>query len=143
MAKKTGLGKGLEALFGEDLISKTIENKEENNKDKDLIIKVKLTEIEPNKNQPRKKFDEESIEELANSIKEYGLIQPIVVAKKDKYYEIIAGERRWRASKKAGLKEVPVIIREDNERRNKEIALIENIQREDLKSCRYIRKSKK
>ena len=132
MAKKTGLGKGLEALFGEDLISKTIENKEENNKDKDLIIKVKLTEIEPNKNQPRKKFDEESIEELANSIKEYGLIQPIVVAKKDKYYEIIAGERRWRASKKAGLKEVPVIIREDNERRNKEIALIENIQREDL-----------
>ena len=101
-------------------------------KDGEKIAKIKLTEIEPNRNQPRKKFDEESLEELANSIKEYGLIQPIVVAKKEDYYEIVAGERRWRASKKAGLKEVPVIIREDDERRNKEIALIENIQREDL-----------
>ena len=131
MAKKTGLGKGLDALFGGDLINEEIEEKEEI-KDGEKITKMKLTEIEPNRNQPRKKFDEESLEELANSIKEYGLIQPIVVAKKEDYYEIVAGERRWRASKKAGLKEVPVIIREDDERRNKEIALIENIQREDL-----------
>lgn len=131
MAKKTGLGKGLDALFGGDLINEEIEENEEI-KDGEKITKIKLTEIEPNRNQPRKKFDEESLEELANSIKEYGLIQPIVVAKKEDYYEIVAGERRWRASKKAGLKEVPVIIREDDERRNKEIALIENIQREDL-----------
>lgn len=131
MAKKTGLGKGLDALFGGDLINEEIEEKEEI-KDGEKITKIKLTEIEPNRNQPRKKFDEESLEELANSIKEYGLIQPIVVAKKEDYYEIVAGERRWRASKKAGMKEVPVIIREDDERRNKEIALIENIQREDL-----------
>ena len=131
MAKKTGLGKGLDALFGGDLINEEIEENEDI-KDGEKITKIKLTEIEPNRNQPRKKFDEESLEELANSIKEYGLIQPIVVAKKEDYYEIVAGERRWRASKKAGLKEVPVIIREDDERRNKEIALIENIQREDL-----------
>ena len=131
MAKKTGLGKGLDALFGGDLINEEIEEKEEI-KDGEKITKIKLTEIEPNRNQPRKKFDEESLEELANSIKEYGLIQPIVVANKEDYYEIVAGERRWRASKKAGMKEVPVIIREDDERRNKEIALIENIQREDL-----------
>lgn len=131
MSKKTGLGKGLDALFGGDLINEEIEENEEI-KDGEKITKIKLTEIEPNRNQPRKKFDEESLEELANSIKEYGLIQPIVVAKKEDYYEIVAGERRWRASKKAGLKEVPVIIREDDERRNKEIALIENIQREDL-----------
>ena len=76
--------------------------------------------------------DEEAIDELANSIKEYGLIQPIIVTKKGKYYEIVAGERRWRASKRAGLTEIPAIIREDDERRNKEISLIENIQREDL-----------
>ena len=131
MAKKTGLGKGLDALFGGDLINEEIEENEDI-KDGEKITKIKLTEIEPNRNQPRKKFDEESLKELANSIKEYGLIQPIVVAKKEDYYEIVAGERRWRASKKAGLKEVPVIIREDDERRNKEIALIENIQREDL-----------
>ena len=110
MAKKTGLGKGLDALFGGDLINEEIEESEEI-KDGEKITKIKLTEIEPNRNQPRKKFDEESLEELANSIKEYGLIQPIVVAKKEDYYEIVAGERRWRASKKAGLKEVPVIIR--------------------------------
>ena len=127
MAKKTGLGKGLDALFSipmdeEDTV---VENK-------DGIIKLGINEIEPNINQARKIFDEESIEDLANSIKEYGVIQPIIVAKKDKYYEIIAGERRWRASKKAGLKEIPVIIRNDDAKRNQEISLIENIQREDL-----------
>ena len=131
MAKKTGLGKGLDALFGGDLINEEIEENEEI-KDGEKITKIKLTEIEPNRNQPRKKFDEESLEELANSIKEYGLIQPIVVAKKEDYYEIVAGERRWRASKKAGLTEIPAIVRDYDEQRNNEIALIENIQREDL-----------
>ena len=93
---------------------------------------LKINEIEPNRDQPRKNFKQEALEELAESIKEYGLIQPIVVTKKDGYYSIIAGERRWRASKLAGLQEIPAIIREDDERKNKEIALIENIQREDL-----------
>ena len=124
--RKTGLGRGLDALFSSPII-----NEDEN--DKEEIVKIiKINEIEPNKKQARKFFDEEALEELSNSIKEYGLIQPIVVTKKDKYYEIIAGERRWRASKKAGLTEIPVIIKEDDEKRNKEISLIENIQREDL-----------
>ncbi len=126
MAKKTGLGKGLDALFmGTPDIQEEIQDGEK-------ILNLKINDVEPNRNQPRKKFDEEAIEELANSIKNYGLIQPIVVAKKDNYYEIIAGERRWRASKKAGLKEIQAIVREDDERKNKEVALIENIQREDL-----------
>ena len=131
MAKKTGLGKGLDALFGGDLINEEIEENEDI-KDGEKITKIKLTEIEPNRNQPRKKFDEESLEELANSIKEYGLIQPIVVTKKEDYYQIIAGERRWRASKLAGMEEIPAIIREDDDKKNTETALIENIQREDL-----------
>ena len=129
MAKMTGLGKGLDALFASTIEE---EKKEEEIQSGEKIHKLKLIEIEPNRNQPRKKFDEESLEELANSIKEYGLLQPIIVSKKDNYYEIVAGERRWRACKKAGLTEIPVIIRDDDERRNKEIALIENIQREDL-----------
>ena len=93
---------------------------------------LKVTEVEPNREQPRKVFDQESLEELAGSIKEYGLIQPIVVTKKEGYYSIVAGERRWRASKIAGLTEIPAIIREDNEQINSEISLIENMQREDL-----------
>ena len=125
MPKNTGLGKGLDALFGNNLVEDQKENKE-------TIEKVKIIEVEPNKNQPRRKFDEESLEELAESIKKYGVIQPIIVTKKDNYYEIIAGERRWRACKKAGIKEISVIVRENDEKRNKEIALIENIQREDL-----------
>ncbi|MFR6022422.1 MAG: ParB/RepB/Spo0J family partition protein [Clostridia bacterium] len=129
MAKKTGLGKGLDALFASTVEE---ERKEEEIQAGEKIHKLKLIEIEPNRNQPRKKFDEEAIEELANSIKEYGLLQPIIVTKKDDYYEIVAGERRWRACKKAGLTEIPAIIRDDDERRNKEIALIENMQREDL-----------
>lgn len=129
MAKKTGLGKGLEALFSVPVQEETqsypqgVDNG---------IVKLNINEVEPNINQARKIFDEESIEELATSIKEYGVIQPIIVTKKPKYYEIIAGERRWRASKKAGLDEIPVIIREDDDKRNQEISLIENIQREDL-----------
>ena len=125
MAKMTGLGKGLDALFSSTPIT-------EEEPAGEVVKKIKLIDIEPNKEQARKIFDEESIDELANSIKEYGVIQPIIVTKKEKYYEIVAGERRWRASKRAGLTEIPAIIREDDERRNKEISLIENIQREDL-----------
>lgn len=128
MAKKTGLGKGLDALFKDTIKEDIVDEIKEG----EAIVKLDINEVEPNKEQPRKRFDEEAIEELSESIKRYGLIQPIVVTKKDGYYEIIAGERRWRACKKAGLKEVSVIIREDDERKNKEIALIENIQREDL-----------
>lgn len=127
MIKKTGLGKGLDALFvGNDT------KEEVDIKNKELIHKLKIIEVEPNKNQPRRYFDEEAIEELAESIKRYGVIQPIIVTKQDNYYEIVAGERRWRASKKAGLTEIPAIIRENDERKNKEISLIENVQREDL-----------
>ena len=126
MAKKTGLGKGLNALFSEPV------DESEEIKDGEVVKELNIIEVEPNRDQPRKRFDEEALDELAESIKRYGLIQPIVVAKKDNYYQIIAGERRWRASKKAGLTTIPAIIREDDEKKNKEIALIENIQREDL-----------
>lgn len=125
MAKMSGLGKGLDALFGPA-------PEEEQIQENDILKNLKVTEVEPNRDQPRKNFDQEALEELAESIKEYGLIQPIVVTKKDGYYGIIAGERRWRASKIAGLTEIPAIIREDNERINSEISLIENMQREDL-----------
>ena len=129
MAKKTGLGKGLDALFSENI--KEVE-KEEQLKEGEVVENLKIIEVEPNRNQPRKKFDEEALSELAESIKRYGLIQPIVVTKKEDYYEIIAGERRWRASKKAGLTTIPAIVREDDKKKNQEIALIENIQRENL-----------
>lgn len=132
MAKKTGLGKGLGALFNDNDIIDDDDNKVEIKDGEEVVHKIKIIEIEPNKNQPRRNFNNESIEELAESIKRYGVIQPIIVTKKDNYYEIVAGERRWRASKKAGLEEIPCIVREDAERKNKEIALIENIQREDL-----------
>ena len=122
--KKTGLGKGLDALFSTPVIEESEENA--------IVKKLKINEIEPNKEQARKVFDEEAIEDLAASIKEYGVIQPIIVSKKNNFYEIIAGERRWRASKKAGLTEIPAIIRDDDEQTNKEISLIENIQRENL-----------
>ena len=128
MNKKTGLGKGLDALFSPSIM----EEKQVVEEGIEQVTYLKVNEIEPNKEQARKIFDEEAIEELSNSIKEYGVIQPIVVAKKENYYEIIAGERRWRASKKAGLEKIPVIIKDDNIQRNKEISLIENIQREDL-----------
>lgn len=123
MAKMTGLGKGLDALFG--LVEEEIQ-------ENDVLKNLNINEVEPNRLQPRKNFNQEALEELAESIKKYGVIQPIVVTKQDDYYEIIAGERRWRASKLAGLTEIPVIIRENDQRKNKEIALIENIQREDL-----------
>ena len=132
MAKMTGLGKGLDALFGGVPIEPSVEQKEEVLENNENLKSLKITEVEPNRDQPRKTFNQESLEELAESIKTYGVIQPIVVSKKEGYYSIVAGERRWRAAKIAGLEEIPAIIREDEEQINKEIALIENIQREDL-----------
>ena len=131
MPKMTGLGKGLDALFGSSPIEMQNEEKEEIENNENLKS-LKITEVEPNREQPRKNFNQESLEELAESIKTYGVIQPIVVSKRDGYYGIVAGERRWRAAKIAGLEEIPAIIRDDDEQTNKEIALIENIQREDL-----------
>lgn len=128
--KKTGLGKGLDALFADNLLSNTEENNEESI---EKIHKIKVIEIEPNREQPRRIFDEEALDELASSIKTYGVLQPILVNKRDDYYEIVAGERRWRAAKKAGLTEMPCIIKDDiTDKTNKEIALIENLQRVDL-----------
>ena len=131
MPKMTGLGKGLDALFGSSPMEIQNEDKEEVESNKNLKT-LKITEVEPNREQPRKNFNQESLEELSESIKTYGIIQPIVVSKEDGYYAIIAGERRWRAAKLAGLEEVPAIIRESDEQTNREISLIENIQREDL-----------
>lgn len=128
MAKKTGLGKGLDALFKDTIIEEEKDEIQEGEK----IFKVNINEVEPNREQPRKNFNEESLEELAESIKRYGLIQPIIVTKKDDYYEIIAGERRWRAAKLAGIKEIPVIVKDYTEQEVVEISLIENIQRENL-----------
>lgn len=141
-AKKSGLGRGLDALFPEkstqvkqqnsktekDALSAALEKNAKN----DGVLMVKLSKIEPNREQPRKKFDEDSLLELSESIKQYGVLQPLLVSDKKGYYEIIAGERRWRAAKIAGIKEIPVIIREFNNQETVEISLIENIQREDL-----------
>lgn len=133
--KMTGLGKGLDALFGASplVVEETkVEESESKEVDGQNLKTLKITEVEPNRDQPRKVFNQEALEELAESIKTYGIIQPIVVSRKDGYYAIVAGERRWRAAKIAELEEIPAIIRDDDEQTNKEIALIENIQREDL-----------
>lgn len=131
--KKKGLGKGLDALFSsseintqEISISNTKESIEKG------ISYININDIKPNKDQPRKNFDEEKISELADSIKENGLIQPVILRKSGKGYEIVAGERRWRACRKAGLKEIPCIIKELTDEQNMLIAIIENMQREDL-----------
>ena len=136
---KRGLGKGLSNLIPVNEGPEKTETKVvEKIVEKKVIVKepaetmVRINQIEPNRNQPRTNFDEDALQELADSIIQYGVIQPIVVNKKDDYYEIIAGERRWRASKIAGLKEVPVIIKEFSAQEVMEVALIENIQREDL-----------
>lgn len=141
MAAKRGLGKGLDALIpnavGEAKAKKEAETKEtagqaavkEENESEKM---VKITMVEPNSKQPRKNFDEDALEELSDSIKQVGLIQPILVQNREDHYEIIAGERRWRAAKMAGLKEIPVIVRDYSEQEIMEISLIENIQREDL-----------
>lgn len=127
MAKKTGLGKGLDTL---------IPTKSQNETTVTTVIKseetVDINKVEPNKDQPRKSFNEDSLIELSESIKQHGIVQPLVVMKKDGYFEIIAGERRWRAAKLAGLKEVPVVVKDYSPQEIMEIALIENIQREDL-----------
>lgn len=125
MTKNTGLGKGLDALLLNNIVDETVQEGEK-------VQRLKIIDVEPNREQPRRNFDEETLEELSNSIKEYGVIQPIIVTKQDNYYQIVAGERRWRASKKAGLDEIPAIVREYDKQKNSEIALIENIQREDL-----------
>lgn len=144
MAAKRGLGRGINALIptdepepskskknapaGEKVVTKTVTK----TITKEVEKKLPLSEIEPNKTQPRRHFDEDALNELADSIKQFGVIEPIIVVKKNKYYEIIAGERRWRAARIAGLKEVPVLIREYTKQQQVEIALIENLQREDL-----------
>lgn len=132
-----GLGKGLDSLIpdavGEAKVKKEAEVKapvKEEKKEAETIVKI--TMVEPNRKQPRKNFDEDALQELSDSIKQFGLIQPILVQDRKDHYEIIAGERRWRAAKMAGLKEVPVIIRDYTEQEIMEISLIENIQREDL-----------
>ncbi len=134
MAKR-GLGKGLDALIPDYVESEKKEESIVKNAVADGAhqeVYVDINKIQPNRDQPRKNFNEEALENLAGSIKQHGLITPILVQDRDTYYEIVAGERRWRASKKAGLKEVPVIIRKFTEQEILEIALIENIQREDL-----------
>ena len=133
-----GLGKGLDSLIpnalGETKTKKetAAKSKTETTEEKEPQTLVKITKVEPNREQPRKNFDEDALQELADSIKQFGLLQPILVQDRKDYYEIIAGERRWRAAKLAGLKEVPVIIRNYTEQEIVEISLIENIQREDL-----------
>ncbi|MBQ9886857.1 MAG: ParB/RepB/Spo0J family partition protein [Lachnospiraceae bacterium] len=132
-AKKGGLGKGLDALISTDVIEE-IEpiKKETSKKTEENTLMLKISSIEPNRNQPRKNFDEEALKELADSIKQFGIIQPIIVQQKGEHYEIIAGERRWRAAKLAKLKEVPVIIKKYTDKEVTEISIIENIQRENL-----------
>lgn len=122
--KKSGLGRGLDALFADNEIETDGEQKES--------LKIRISEIEPNKAQPRKYFDKEKLEELASSIREHGLLQPILVRKVNDKYQIISGERRWRACRMAGLVEIPVILKELDDKQALEIGLIENLQREDL-----------
>lgn len=147
-AKKSGLGRGLDALFPEKASVEKPKTAPRTTKAKPKPTVeewkpseeypagsetfVKISKVEPNRNQPRKQFDEDALVELAESIKQYGILQPLLVSDKKDYYEIIAGERRWRAAKIAGLKEVPVLIKEFNNQEIVEISLIENIQREDL-----------
>lgn len=135
MDKKKGLGRGLESLFGfyEDESNNIITKQEEKRAmPADGVSELEIDKIYPNPNQPRKHFDEEALKELASSIKIHGVIQPLVVNKENDGYMIIAGERRWRASKQAGLSKVPVVIKNYTEKQVKEISIIENLQREDL-----------
>ena len=145
--RKGGLGRGLDAMISETAVKPktavtkkaavrttkvTKKDTEEKVKEEGSVLIVKMTQIEPNRSQPRKQFDEDALLELSESIKQFGVLQPLLVQKKGDYYEIIAGERRWRASKLAGLKEVPVIVKDFSEQETVEISLIENIQRESL-----------
>ena len=128
MAAKKGLGKGLDSLIT-DKVSKPIKPKSNHAAD---AVMIDINKVEPNREQPRKKFDEDALIELSESIKQFGILQPLLCQERDDYYEIVAGERRWRAAKLAGLKEVPVIIKKLTNQQIMEISLIENIQREDL-----------
>lgn len=131
--KKTGLGKGLDSMIPVYPVKpRAAAEKPKEEKENKAEKLLKITEVEPNREQPRKKFDEDALLELADSIKQFGVLQPLLVQKRKDYYEIIAGERRWRAAKMAGLKEIPVIIKEFSDQEIVEISLIENIQREDL-----------
>ena len=138
--KKSGLGKGLDSLIPNKNVKSakpSVKADEKKAAPKEEILEagpimVKINKVEPNREQPRKDFDEDALMELADSIKQFGVLQPILVQKKKDYYEIIAGERRWRAAKLAGLKEVPIIVKEFTEQEIVEISLIENIQRENL-----------
>ena len=138
MALKRGLGKGLDSLIPTNVMMEsevkhaTVSTASSAEEGEDGTLMVKLSKVEPNREQPRKNFDEDSLQELAESLKQFGMLQPILVQNRGDYYEIIAGERRWRAAKIAGLKEVPVIVRELTDQEIVEISLIENIQREDL-----------
>ena len=130
--KKMGLGKGLDSMIPPKRTSIPDNFSSEENAAKSGETILKINEVEPNKNQPRKNFNEEALRELSDSIKLHGIVQPLVVSKQNDYYEIIAGERRWRAAKMAGLKEIPVVIKDYSPQEIMEVALIENIQREDL-----------
>lgn len=143
--RKGGLGKGLDSLISPSSSAKSSANSEKKEPEVKVVekivekvvekpaeVRLKIGELEPNREQPRKNFDEDGLIELADSIRQFGILQPILVKKKQDYYEIIAGERRWRAAKLAGLKEVPVIIKEFSDQEAVEISLIENIQRESL-----------
>ena len=136
--KKNGLGKGLDSLIPNKTVKeesasqqKVSKEKQEKNVGSGEIL-VKINEVEPNREQPRKEFDEDSLMELADSIRQFGILQPLLVQKKKDYYEIIAGERRWRAAKLAGIKDVPIIVKNYTDQEIVEISLIENIQRENL-----------
>ena len=135
--KRNGLGKGLDSLIPDKKVKlassgKSADSKKEEPDNKTGGVLVNINQVEPNREQPRKDFDEDALMELADSIKQFGILQPLLVQKKKDYYEIIAGERRWRAAKLAGLKEVPVIIKDYTDQEIVEISLIENIQRENL-----------
>lgn len=137
--KRNGLGKGLDSLIpnkNENKPKTSAKSDSKAKKEEEVVktgeIMVKINQVEPNRDQPRKDFDEDALVELADSIKQFGILQPLIVQKKKDYYEIIAGERRWRAAKIAGVKEVPVIVKEFTNQEVVEISLIENIQRENL-----------
>ena len=135
--KKKGLGKGLDSLIPAGNSAKTVSKSSEMVSQSSEVSEkgekmVKINMVEPNRNQPRRNFEEDSLLELADSIKQFGVLQPLIVRKQNDYYEIIAGERRWRAAKLAGIKEIPVIVKDYSQQEIVEIALIENIQRENL-----------
>ncbi len=136
MARRSGLGKGLDSLISSEAGTVEPKGKAETKQQEESAqngaVQIKLRLIEPNKEQPRKQFDQESLEELAESIRQYGVIQPLLLVQKGSYYSIVAGERRWRAAKMAGLKEVPAIVKEFTPEEIAEISLVENLQREDL-----------